>query len=213
VTFHVTGTLTAPAYVLATYGSISGTATFSSATPPTGYTINYSYNSGTQIALVAIPTDPFKNWIDTFGLTSGQKGKASDPDNDGLDNLGEFALDGNPNSGANNGKVVTQEATVGTDKVLTLTLPVRTGATFTNVGGALQSAAVDGVVYTIQGSGDLSDWSLHVTEITPALSTGLPALSVIPGDTGSWTYRTFRSPGVIGTDAKQFLRVKTEQAP
>jgi outer membrane receptor protein involved in Fe transport len=37
-------------------------------------------------------------WIDTpaFGLTAGQKGENADPDNDGMANLLEFVLNGNP---------------------------------------------------------------------------------------------------------------------
>jgi len=202
--------------VLATYGSISGTATFSSATPPTGYTINYSYNSGTQIALVQ-NTDPFLSWIDNFGLTSGQKGKTADPDNDGQNNITEFALDGNPNSGATNNKILSQSAVVtagGTDKYLVLTLPVRNGVTgFTVSGGELVSNTVDGVTYHIQGSIDLSTWTQSVSEVTdPTAKSAIESHLPTTTDAG-WTYRTFRSPSPIATDPKQFLRAVIEAQP
>jgi len=96
-------------------------------------------------------------------------------------------------------------------KVLTLTLPVRAGATFS---GATEqvSNVVAGVVYTIQGSDTLAtaDWILAVTEITDptdkaAIQAGLPDLT-----DGNWIYRTFRSPGTTTDgDPRDFLRVKT----
>ncbi len=95
VTFNTTGSLTAPAYVLATYGSISGTATFGSiiGSIPTGYAINYAYNSGTQIALVKSGYD---SWTSSFGLTGADALPGADPDNDGIKNLLEYVLGGNP---------------------------------------------------------------------------------------------------------------------
>lgn len=42
----------------------------------------------------------FSSWIDTpaFGLTAGEKDSAADPDNDGIENLMEFVLNGNPSA-------------------------------------------------------------------------------------------------------------------
>lgn len=47
---------TQPVYILATYGSLIGTFNATNGIPP-GYTLDYAYNGGTAIALVA-PTDP-----------------------------------------------------------------------------------------------------------------------------------------------------------
>jgi hypothetical protein len=80
--------------------------------------------------------------------------------------------------------------------------------------GDLVSAAIDGVIYTIQGSDDLVDLTtMTVTEVTPALSAGLPALSVVPGDSGSWEYRTFRTPDAITADPRDFMRAMVEDGP
>jgi autotransporter-associated beta strand protein len=59
VTFNITGILDDPAYILATYtnGSLDGTQ-FASVTPPTGYTLDYAHNGGTQIALVTATRKP-----------------------------------------------------------------------------------------------------------------------------------------------------------
>ena len=216
VAFNVVNPLDDAAYVIASYSGLTGTA-FAAVTPPAGYTINYAYAGGTQIALVPVSSDPFTPWIDNFGLTVGQKGKTIDPDNDGLNNITEFALDGNPNSGAANNKILSQTATIttgGTAKYLVLTLPVRNGVTgFTVSGGELVSNTVDGVTYHIQGSTDLSSWTQAVSEVTDttakaAIESNLPTAT----DSG-WTYRTFSSPVPITATPKQFLRAVIEAQP
>ena len=202
-----------PAYVLADYTSLTGSA-FASVTPPLGYTINYAFNGGTQIALVAAAT-PYDTWAAAKGLdgTPGkEKGPAADPDHDGRNNLEEFAFDGNPLSGANDGKVVGKVATLAdTNKVFTLTLPVRTGATFSGTTEQI-STRVDGIVYTIQGSDTLAaaSWNLEVSEITGADAAAIQ--SVLPPLSVGWTYRTFRSPGTVTDgDPRDFLRAKVTQ--
>ena len=62
--------------------------------------------------------------------------------------------------------------------------------------------AIDGIIYSIQGSTGLVDFtSIDVSEVTPALSSGMPAPST------GWTYRTFRLPGSPSApNAKAFLR-------
>lgn len=50
------------------------------------------------LTVTASPSAGYLAWIDTpsFALTTGQKGESSDPDGDGLTNLLEFVLNGNP---------------------------------------------------------------------------------------------------------------------
>jgi autotransporter-associated beta strand protein len=96
VTFDVTGILDDPAYVLATYssGSLTGTK-FASVTPPPGYTINYAYNGGTQIALVSSAASGYANWL-TLHPTIADPAAGADPENDGIENVLEYVLNGNP---------------------------------------------------------------------------------------------------------------------
>ena len=54
------------------------------------------------------------------------------------------------------GKIVGKIATVGGNPVMTLTLPVRSGATFSASSGDQLSALVDGIYYRIEGDGDAS---------------------------------------------------------
>lgn len=200
------GGATQPAYVIASYTSLTGT--FAPVSLP-GYTLVYNYNDGissNNIALVASVATAYSGWIAGFypGETNPAIiGATADPDGDGTKNFAEFALDGNPLSGASPRKVVGKVASVVGSPSLVLTLPVRNGATFS---GATEqvSAAVDGVTYTIQGSDQLATWDLVVSEVLgadkTAIETGLPALN------SGWTYRTFQSPGAISGDPQDFLR-------
>ena len=165
------------------------------------------------------PSTPYNDWATDQGLTAGvNDGPGDDPDADGRLNIEEFAFDGNPLSTANDGKVVGKIGAVGGDNVLTLTLPVRVGATFSG-SPELTSGNIDGVSYTIQGTDDLIAWDVVVTEVAAgaerdAIQAGLPALSDIDGDTNpDWEYRTFRTPDTISADPVDFIRAKVESAP
>lgn len=158
-----------------------------------------------DLELVYTPAaTPFQLWAAAKGLVDANDDPAFDADSDDETNLTEFALDGNPLSGAASGKVVAKVATLGTDKVLTLTLPVRNGASFT--GATDKTATVDGAVYRIQAGTTLASWPSVVSEVpepdATALRAGLPALS------SGWGYRSFRAPGNLSTDPSAFIRVK-----
>ncbi len=60
VTYNITGTPDDPAYVLATYTSLTGTFAAAPA-PPAGYTLNYAYQ-GNKIALVSTASSPYATW-------------------------------------------------------------------------------------------------------------------------------------------------------
>ncbi|MEX1116650.1 MAG: autotransporter-associated beta strand repeat-containing protein [Akkermansiaceae bacterium] len=86
----VTGTPTAPAYVIATYGSLAPGNFAAVNNLPPGYQVNYTYNSGTAIALVPTAvSNNFASWASANGVTGGPTG---DSDNDGILNLVEYAL-------------------------------------------------------------------------------------------------------------------------
>lgn len=153
---------------------------------------------------------PFQDWASDKGLTAANDGADQDPDFDGQSNLLEFALNGEPLSGARTGNVVVKIATVGSQQALTLTLPVRSSVgTFD--GGTFLTATGDGVKYTIEAGNDLGSWNLNVDEVTgtdaTAIQTGLPTIE--PGS--GYVYRTFRSPGAVSADAKEFIRARVEE--
>jgi hypothetical protein len=139
-------------------------------------------------------------------------GKGADPDGDGKNNLYEFAFDGDPLSGANDGKIVGKVATVGGAQVLTLTLPIRVGATFSPDSGDQLSALIDALYYRIEGDESLTPFADAISEVPAgverdAIQAGLPGIST------GWTYRTFRAPGTVPTVPKAFLRAKVSDTP
>ena len=177
----------------------------------------WTFTESTGLLGVGPISDPFVPWIDSFfpGETNTAIiGKTADPDNDGADNLAEFALNGNPNSGSNNGltAVLIQDATAPAGNELTLVAAVRDGAVFANGPNGVQTATVDGVVYTIQGSLALtfpdSPVSVGSASDTAPAATGLPSLAAT-----AWEYRTFKLDASEGLPGKGFLRAKIEVAP
>ena len=205
----VSGTPILASYTLLTANSIIGTDPVLASPAPSGYELDVV---GNELRLVQTGGgSAYDVWATAKGLTGGpgsstDPAKSADPDNDGRNNLQEFAFDGDPLSGANDGKVFGKIATVGADQVLTLTLPVRDGATFGVDSGDQVSALVDGVIYRIEGDTDLSTFADGIAEVIPAITLGLPT----PLSTG-WTYRTFRAPGTVPTAPKAFLRAKISE--
>jgi autotransporter-associated beta strand protein len=192
---------------LVTFANTNFAATdFSYTNLAPGYTGTFSIAGGNQLQFQISSLTPLESWrLAHFGTTadSGNAANLANPDGDADVNLFEFARDGDPTGGGNDGKMVAKFASISGTSYFTLTLPILAGATFSGVGEKV-SAAVAGIIYRIQGSSDLVDFTTTpVFEVTPALSTGMPALS--PG----WEYRTFR----LGADAKGFLRVGVSAVP
>ena len=205
--------------IVLTTGGISGfSATDFSVSAPgfagTGTWAVQVNGTNTNLELVYSPAvaSAYDTWATAKGLTGANNGKTQDPDDDGLTNLQEFAFDGNPLSGTNDGKrftgIADPDGAGPESDALLLTIAVRDGAVF-NGPGDLVSDPVDDVVYRIQGSLELTDWtSVNVSEVTPAYTSGLPSLS------SGWSYRTFRTPGPIGSpNVRSFLRSGVSVAP
>jgi autotransporter-associated beta strand protein len=195
-------------YVLADYTGLTGT--FAGLVPPPGYTINYTYNGSTQIALVATAT-PYDIWAAAKGLDGSagkDKGPNDDPDKDGRSNLAEFAFNGDPLSGSNNGQVYVLTADGDGDAVkeLLLTAAVRKTASF-SAGAPATSLPVDGITYAIEGGTNLSGFPIKVNLVaTAVVPAGAPNL------TGTdYEYRSFSLSGSNGLPAAGFLRAKVTQ--
>ena len=173
------------------------------------YTGVYRYSITTLNPIVTEFT--YDEWAAGFGLNPAPNSNGtpdSDADLDGRSNLLEFATNDDPNSGIPSGKVSTGIRDISGVKVLTLTLPVRGTATPFSGSSQQVSDPVDGIVYRIQGSNDLSDWnSTVISEVVPPLSAGLPALNE------GWEYRTFRVQGDVGSNPRCYIRAMIETAP
>lgn len=201
-----------PVYVIASYSGLNGT--FGTITGmPSGYSIDYNYNNLNQIALVSGASSPFSTWINSFvSLTDpNDKLPGADPDEDGANNLMEFALNGDPTSGGNNGlsASLVQDATAPAGNELTLIIAARRGATFGAGPNGTRTATKDGVTYTIEGSPDLNFPGGNVSHAgasdTAPLATGLPSLV---GE--DWEYHTFSLDSSENLPNKGFLRAVVE---
>ncbi|MGC9450578.1 MAG: hypothetical protein ACP5I4_03955 [Oceanipulchritudo sp.] len=187
---------------------------FTAADPGPGLEWDVLYSS-TGVSLKVVAASPFENWIDSFPeLTDpADKTKTADPDGDGIDNWGEFALDGHPASGDSGGKIVGKMATYGGEEVWTLTFPVRDGLTYSLSdppgGEVVLQQITDRVVYTIRATHDLSDFSLDVGELIgpeeAAIQAGLPSLH--PG----WHYSTFSRPAPLAGGPGEYLHVEVSE--
>ncbi|MGC4014754.1 MAG: autotransporter-associated beta strand repeat-containing protein [Luteolibacter sp.] len=162
--------------------------------------------SGTGRIKATTGATGYQAWASDKGLTAGNNATSADPDGDGLNNIGEFGLNENPLSGTPGGRVVTRTATVNGASALTLTIPVRNGATFTGT-TELVSGTVDGVVYRIQGSLDLATWDLVIEEVPVGDLPGVQ-LNIDPPETG-WTNRSFYvRDAVVPITPQAFIRAK-----
>jgi hypothetical protein len=204
-----------------TFSVLSATAgvigTFNPLVQPTGMPAGLAFEvvySPTLVQLKVVAAGSIDTWINTFGIANpADRTRAANPDHDSLNNLGEFATDGNPVNGASTGKIVGKIAPVGGSPTLTLTLPLRNGTVpdpADPAGGELGLIqAADGLKYRIQATDALGGWPLTVTEVTgadaAAIRLGLPGLN------SGWTYRTFRSPGPVAGGSGEFMRVEISE--
>ncbi len=203
-TLDLNGTPTSRVYILASYGSRTGS--FATPTLPSGYSLNYTFN-GNQIAITRAATS-FDNFIDPLFAGNpndpGFVGPNADPDNDGESNFLEFALGGNPATGSDGPKVyplVADSNDAGTERELLITIAVRNGTpVFLPTNGGSPTATQDGATYSIQGSTDLVSFTSPVSVVAP-VTTGLPAAPA------GYTYRTFSLAASNELPGKGFLRV------
>lgn len=128
-----------------------------------------------------------------------------DPDHDGASNFEEFAFSGNPTDSADRGARRVAIDEISGSNHLTLTLAIRTGATFTGSGPL--TANLDGVDYAIRGSNNLQQFTTAVSEVS-AITTGLPPIA------SGYTYRSFRITDPVTSSPKAFLQATaTEVTP
>lgn len=154
------------------------------------------------------PVSAYQTWALGFfpsGTDAALMLPDADPDRDGSSNFDEFALNGNPASGSNQGgSLITHEA--GSESRFVLT--TLRGASFSGGIGGVQTASLQdpAMDYTVEGSRDLSSWNVNVVHVgasnTAPSSTVLPDLSSTP-----WEYHTFELIPGSGVE-KGFFRVK-----
>jgi autotransporter-associated beta strand protein len=160
------------------------------------------------VTTTSIVEDPFADWIATNypSLLAPDNEASEDPDHDGATNMEEFAFAGDPTDANSQGLRRFAIETVGATRHLTVTAAMRAGAVFDGAGPLTES--IDGIDYTARGSDNLTTFALGLTEVTPAIVTGLP-LSAPAG----FEYRTFRLTDTVEAHPKAFLQIKAAATP
>ena len=179
----------------------------------TQYTLSYVLGTNAPVSLapvtvtVNIVGTPFSNWMAANfpGITAPDNEPGANPDGDNLSNFGEFAFAGDPGDGSKNGWVRSGIDTIGGVDYLTYTFACRSGATFAGDGPV--TASVEGINYTVRASLDLAAFSLGLTEVTPAITTGLPAAPE------GYEYRSFRMNAAKADNPKAFIQAVAAPAP
>lgn len=165
-------------------------------------TITIGTNGNVSFVAQGVAASAYDTWMATFpSITlAADKLATADPDGDGANNLREFGFGGNPASGSDQGigQILTVDANADTLRDITLTVEVRTGATFSPSGNDLISATIDELTYRIEGGTDLVNWDSAVSEVIPTLGVGSPSVG--------YTFKTFRLNGGNGLTGKGFLR-------
>ncbi|MFY7818695.1 MAG: beta strand repeat-containing protein [Akkermansiaceae bacterium] len=170
VVFNISGTLTAPAYVIANYGSLSGSPAFASVTAPSGYEVVYNYNGGTQIALVQSGSD-YDDWMDLYpSITGENRLPGADPDADGLSNHAEYAFGLDPSS-ASSVNPISQalSKSTGVFKYKRRATPARTGVSYSYE----SSTTLSGAWPVFTPTAEVSNNATPVEEITVTLPAEL----------------------------------------
>lgn len=163
----ITGTPTLASYTLLTASSISGTPVLE--TPIAGYEL--VVDGTTALKLNALPG--FSGWITDplFGLAAGDRGPTSDPEHDGMNNLLEYVLNGNPSK---------------SDPAI-LPLLNAAGSTLVFSYNRLDASVAD-TTQTFQYGSDLTDlgWaSITVPATTPptGIPVGAATITIVDGAT------------------------------
>ena len=177
---------------------------YNSSTPTYG-----SYFTGSGSLVVSAAPAAYANWARTHITDINPTADATptgDPDGDGVNNLAEFAFNGDPLSATNNGQVYGLAAdsdfdTPDTAEELILTLAVRkTTPAFTAGAPAIAISAADGITYRIEGSPDLTTFGQTVNPVGP-VDPGVPLTDPI-----NYEYRSFSLGGSNGLPGRGFLR-------
>lgn len=168
-----------------------------------------------KIQVGASVSSAFDTWINTYLAqlpNAADRLPTADPDHDGIPNILEFALNGNPSSASATGAITSliQNSSAPATNELTLVCAVRDGATFASGVNGIQTATTAGITYTIEGSPDLVFPEAAVSHTGPS-DTAL-ATAGLPDLTGTdWEYHTFKLDASEGLSGKGFLRLKVSQ--
>jgi fibronectin-binding autotransporter adhesin len=170
---------------------------------PSGYSVVYNYNYGGDshnIAITGTPTsDPYENWATvTSGLAGDDALPGADPDHDGLSNLIEFVLGGQPNPAAPDAASNGLAPTVTTDPAKLVFTYRRTAL----------SATQPGLKVTAAYGSDLTGWTTAVDGVNGVIIT-----TIINGFGDGVDRIEVAIPRALASGGKLFARLGAELTP
>ncbi len=192
-------------YIIASYGTLAGTGTFASV--PAGYSVDYNYLGGNQIALTSTGLTIYDSWASSKGLTGGNALSTADVENmgagDGLVNILEFGFGTDPNL-VDNGPLAIDGSVNGVPIVQVV--GSGEGASFNFVFVRRDDFGTPGsATYTVQFSSDLS--TFYDSSETPTFVADSSADS-------DYEVVSVPYPAMLPNDQKaRFARIKVELAP
>ena len=160
----ITGTPVSPtSYTLVTASAITGTPVLD--TPIPGYAL--AVESGNVLKLNPVVASGYGSWAATpaFGLAAGDQDPTDDPDNDSMDNLLEFVLNGNPS---------VSDSSILPDLVVTAT---DFEFTFDRRDDSLSPETTQ----TFQWGSTLASWTGSITIPAASGTVGVATVTVTPG--------------------------------
>ena len=160
----ITGTPVSPtSYTLVTASTITGTPVLD--TPIPGYAL--VVESGNVLKLNPVVASGYGSWAATpaFGLAAGDQDPTDDPDNDSMDNLLEFVLNGNPS---------VSDSSILPDLVVTAT---DFEFTFDRRDDSLSPETTQ----TFQWGSTLASWTGSITIPAASGTVGVATVTVTPG--------------------------------
>jgi autotransporter-associated beta strand protein len=169
-TVNISGTPVASSYILATAAEITGSPTLETAIP--GYELVVE-NHILKLKSTA-PGTPYSSWTTVNSLNGNNSLPATDVENDGLENLLEFVLGGNPNSndvpsvrpviveGASAITLTFKRAKAAALQPVVVSVQVSNNTTTWNpandiVIGGINGSGPNGATYTVTSSGDFDN--------------------------------------------------------
>jgi autotransporter-associated beta strand protein len=181
------GGFTEPAYVIASYGALTGT--FAAVTAlPEGYVIDYAHDDGAAANHVALVRDGYAAWISGSGVAAQDAGFTADANKDGIANGLAFFL-GAPDANQNAAPFLPTGTLAGDNLVFS----------FDRVDAASILACI------IQYGPDLDDWS-------EALD-GVDGISIDINHNGPAARFTATIPTSLVPATRMFVRLKVMEPP
>lgn len=149
----------------------------------------------TVFGIAVIPgSEGFATWIDGYEVDPSVSAPGDDADGDGIPNVMEYALGGDPTAAfsATLPAVETQE--VSGDNYLTITHLRRVGGGDDTNG----DYAVSDLIYSVRASDDLVNWEATNAVFVSATTNGVPS---------GFELATYRASTAISLESRQFLRL------